>query len=368
MKKSSSFASRALAESAIFSGVVTLVIFFTVGASWLADLSVPAKYGGLFVWIFAVMIWLAFRAVHHAESLAELMGEPYGTIILTLSVICIEVALVATVTLTGKGSPTLARDTMFAVLMVVLNGMIGVSLLMGGLRHHEQAYDLRGANAYLSVLLPLAGLGLILPRFTTSAPGGQTSHLTEAFLAVTSFALYAIFLRIQTGRHRDYFQEPTGKAATAHHAEYGALVHGLLLLASLLPIVLLSKKLAVLIDFGISRVGAPPALGGLLVAILVLTPEGVSGFRASLNNELQRAVNLLFGSALSTIGLTIPAVLIVHFFVGGTLELGLDYVQIVVLCLTLAMCVVHFGGSRTTVLQGVVHLTLFVAYLILIFD
>ena len=370
MKELRSVPQRLSAEAAIAVGAITVAIFFTVGGAWLKDLSSLPKFIGLFVWIFGVMLWLSFRAVHHAESLAELLGEPFGTILLTLAVICIEVALVATVTLTGKGTPTLARDTMFAVLMVVLNGMVGVTLLTGGLRHHEQTYDLRGANAYLSVLLPLSVLGLILPRITPSGPGGQTSRLMEIFLAIMCAGLYAVFLRIQTGRHSDYFRDPprSDTAAAATHAEYGKVLHGILLMAALLPVVLLSKKLAVLVDFGVSRLGAPPALGGLVVAILVLTPEGVAAFRAALANELQRTVNLLFGSALSTIGLTIPAVLVVHFFVGGQLELGLEYVQIILLALTLAMCVVHFGGSRTTVLQGVVHLMLFAAYLILIFD
>src|SRR5579862_7654554 len=150
MKKSNSVVQRLLAEAALLAGAITIAIVFTVGSAWLKDLSFLPKYLGLFVWIFGIMLWLAFRAVHHAEGAAELLGEPFGTILLTLSVISIEVALVATVALTGKGTPTLARDTMFAVLMVVLNGMTGLALLTGGFRHHEQTYDLRGANAYFS--------------------------------------------------------------------------------------------------------------------------------------------------------------------------------------------------------------------------
>lgn len=362
-------------ERAILAGIASLALFFTIGGTWLADLGNPLKYAGLFAWIFTAMMWLAFRAVTHAEALAHLLGEPLGTIILTLAVICIEVALVATVSLTGGGTPTLARDTMFAVVMVVLNGMVGFNLLLGALRHHEQQYDLRGANAYLSVMLPLAVLGLIMPRITQSAPGGEVSPLIGTFLAFTSAGLYIVFLLIQTGRHRSYFLEPENKgeaesngASDGHAATYSVAVHALLLLASLLPIVLLSKKLAVLLDFGVARLGAPAALGGLVVALLVLTPEGVAAFRATMANQLQRTINLLFGAALSTIGLTIPAVLLVQFFTGRKIELGLEYVQAVLLALTLGVCVVHFSGRRTTVLQGVVHLVLFVAYLMLIFD
>jgi Ca2+:H+ antiporter len=364
------------AERAVIAGWLSVLVFFTVGGVWVKDLSNPFKYAGLFVWLFGVMMWLAFRAVSHADALAHLLGEPLGTIILTLSVICIEVALVATVSLTGEGTPTLARDTMFAVIMVVLNGMVGLNLLFGGLKHHEQQYDLRGENAYLSVMIPLAVLGLIMPRVATSAPGGEVTPLMGTFLAVTSAGLYIVFLFVQTNRHREYFLEPEQNVAVgASHNNHGAdavayplIAHVVLLLAALLPIVLLSKKLAILIDHGVEHIGAPAALGGLVVAMLVLTPEGVAAFRATMANQLQRTMNLLFGAALSTIGLTIPAVLIVRFFTGSRLELGLEPVQEVLLALTLGVCVVHFSGRRTTVLQGAVHLVLFVAYLMLIFD
>ena len=361
-----------LAEAAIIAGVGTLLIFYTFGGGWMADLSNPIKFAAIFAWLFIVMLCLAFRAVHHAEAIAERLGEPLGTIILTLAVICIEVALVATVMVTGGGTPTLARDTMFAVVMLVLNGMVGLNLLLGGIKHHEQQYDLRGANAYLSVIVPLAVLGLILPRFTPSAPGGDVSTLTGVFLAITSAGLYGVFLLIQTGSHQAYFREPDSAAPPTtpvhHHANLPTPMHFVLLFASLLPIVLLSKKLAILVDFGVAKLNAPAALGGLVVATLVLTPEGVAAFKSTLANQLQRTVNLLFGSALSTIGLTIPAVLVVQFLTGKQIELGLEPVQCILLALTLGVCVIHFSGRRTTVLQGAVHIVLFFAYLILIFD
>jgi Ca2+:H+ antiporter len=364
-------------EPALWVGVASVIVFFTIGAKWLADLSSPVFGAVLFFWVFLVMLWLSFRAVHHAEEMAHVLGEPYGTLILTLAVICIEVAMVVMVTLTGHGSTTLARDTMFAVLMVVLNGMIGLMLLTGGLRHHEQSYNLSGATAYLSVLLPLAVLGLVLPRFTPSAPGGEVSTLAAVFLAVMSAGLYGVFLLIQTTRHAPYFRDASDEEAAATAASAGSTggsnariltFHATLLIASLLPLVLLSKKLAILVHFGVLKLNAPEALGGLVVAALVLAPEGVAGFRAAMANQLQRTINILFGAALSTIGLTIPAVLVVDLIVGGHLVLGLDHVQIVLLCLTLGVCVVNFAGRRTTVLQGAVHLVLFVAYLMLIFD
>ena len=367
-----------LPEAAIIAGIGSVIIFYTLGGGWLSDLSNHLKVASIFVWLFGVMLCLAFRAVHHAEGLAERLGEPLGTIILTLAVICIEVALVATVTLTGGGTPTLARDTMFAVVMVVLTGMVGLNLLVGGLKHHEQQYDLRGANAYLSVLVPLAVMSLILPRFTPSAPGGDVSTLTGAFLAITSAGLYLVFLLMQTGSHKSYFREPPMQdqpldraaviAPHVHHANLPTAGHFVLLVAALLPIVLLSKKLAVLVDFGVAKLGAPPALGGLIVAILVLTPEGMAAFKSTMVNQLQRTINLLFGAALSTIGLTIPAVLVIRFLTGRRFELGLEPTQCVLLALTLIVCMIHFGGRRTTVLHGAVHLVLFVAYLILMFD
>jgi Ca2+:H+ antiporter len=196
------------------------------------------------------------------------------------------------------------------------------------------------------------------------------SALEGTFLAITSAALYLVFLTMQTRRHREYFAEPAGVELppAAHHATFGIWGHSALLIGSLLPIVLLSKKLAVLVDYGVAALNAPAALGGVVVAALVLTPEGVAAFRATLANQLQRTVNLLFGAALSTIGLTIPSVLIVQWVSGRPITLGLEAPECILLALTLVMCIIHFGGRRTTVLQGAVHLVLFVAYVILIFD
>ncbi len=359
---------RLTTEAAIVVGAVSVAVLYTVGKGWVESNS-AIVLTLLSLWLFGVMLWLAFGAVRHADAIAHALGEPLGTIVLTLSVICIEVALVVTVSLTGQGTPTLARDTMYSVVMVVLNGLVGVCLLTGGIRHREQSYDLRGANAYLSVLIPLAVLGLILPRFTTGAPGGQLSPMTGAFLAVMSAGLYVIFLIIQTLRHQNYFAEPASTQASGTKHGRGALwLHALFLLVLLVSIVLLSKKFAVLVNRGIEQTHAPVALGGLIVALLVLAPEGMTAFRASLENQLQRTMNLLFGAALSTIGLTIPAMLIVSRITGRPLELGLDYAQATLLALTLGMCAVHFSGQRTTVLQGVVHLVLFVSYVMLIFD
>ncbi len=364
-------------ETALWLGIATTLIFLFVGKSWLLDLSNPLKYGVLFIWLFLVMLWLSFGVVRHADCLAIILGEPYGTLILTLAVISIEVIMIAAVMITGENNPTLARDTMFSVLMIVLNGMLGLTLLIGGLRHHEQEYNLPGARAYLGVLFPLAVLGLVVPRFTTSAPGGQPSGLLAIYLLIMSAGLYAVFLLIQTTRHSQFFRQPTvrknGEVEENGH-DHGDLAirsvgfHVAFLVLTMLPIVLLSKNMAKLVEHGISTLQAPQAIGGFLVAILVLSPEGLGAAKAAIANKLQRTVNIALGSALATIGLTIPAVLGVSLLTGRAIELGLDPVDIVLLILTLLVSAVNFGTSRTNVLQGAVHLILFVSYIILIFD
>lgn len=363
-------------EVALWVGALTLVIFTLFGQQWLAELSNPLWSGFLFAWLFAVMMWLAFGVVRHADGLAVLLGEPYGTLILTVSVISIEVIMISAVMLTGENNPTLARDTLFSVLMIVLNGMTGLTLLVGALRHKEQIYNLKGATAYLGVIIPLAGLGIILPRYTPSAPGGEVSALMAVYLIVMSISLYGVFLAIQTMRHRSYFVQPatSEEGGVAPPDDHGGLVvrslayHAVLLPLTMLPVVLLSKKMATLVDHGISTLGAPQALGGFLVAILVLSPEGVAAIRAALSNQLQRTMNIALGSALSTIGLTIPAVLGISLITGRTVELGLAEPEIYLLLITLLVAMVNFQSERTNVLHGFVHLVLFLTYIVLIFD
>ncbi len=366
--------SRLKGELAFVAGAATTALFYRFPDELLGDLSNPLFSILVFLWLFLAMMWCAFGVVRHADALAHLLGEPYGTLILTLAVVGIEVSVIVAIMLTGAENPTLARDTMLAVLIIVLNGMVGLSLLLGALRHHEQAYNLQGAQAYLSVIIPLATFILILPRFTTSTSTATLSFGQEVMFALITIALYGVFLAIQTGRYRSYFQQPTPSALSdAEHHDHGrptgsVLFHALFLLLTLLPIVLLSKKLAVLVDHGISVTGAPYALGGVLVAILILTPEALSAFRAALNNRLQRSVNICLGSAVSTIGLTVPAVLAVATFMNVTVVLGLNDTDMVILVLTMVLSIVTFTGTRTTLLQGAVHLVVFVVYFFLLFQ
>ncbi|MEM9304553.1 MAG: calcium:proton antiporter [Pseudomonadota bacterium] len=350
------------------------------GDEWFADLAVSFGAGALFAWMFAAMLWCAFGVVRHADCLAEHLGEPYGTLILTLSVIGIEVTLIVAIMLTGDANPTLARDTMFAILMIVLNGMVGIVLLIGGLRHLEQDYNLRGARAFLGVILPLSVIALVLPVFTRSTPDPSLTVVQAVAFAGVTALLYGVFLAMQTVRHRSYFLQPSsdrsdasGGLATEPESD-GAYegrsipYHGVFLVLTMLPIVLLSKKLGIMVDFGISSLSAPAALSGILVAVVVLTPEALAAIYAARADRLQRSVNICLGSALSTIGLTVPAVVVISIITGKQLVLGLDPADLVLLMLTLLSSIMTFGGVRTNVLQGAVHLVLFVVYIVLVFS
>ena len=354
--------------------VATAVFFVLLGHDRLEGQAETLLGALMFVWLFAVIILGSASVVRHAECLAAVLGEPYGTMILTLSVTSIEIMTIAIVMTTGDPNPTLARDTMFSVVMIVLNGLVGMALLLGGLRYHEQDYNLQGANAYLSVIVALSIFGLIVPNLTTTSPGPTFSRGQEAFLMLMCLGLYAVFLAIQTTRHRGYFVDRIEKDADPnqgidHHASLGVRSmphHVLLLVVYLALVIFLAEKLAILLDHGIDVLGAPSALGAVVVAVLVLAPEGLGGIRAALANRMQRSVNILLGSALATLALTIPAVMIIGFWQGESVVLGLDPVEAAMLVLTLLISMLTFASGRTNVLQGAVHMMLFLAYLMLI--
>ncbi len=367
-------------ESLLGAAFATTALFLLFGKGWLADLSNPLWFTLMLFWLFAIIMSSAFAVVHHAERLAVRLGEPLGTLVLTLSVIGIEVMMISAVMLTGEGKPALARDTMFGIVMIVLNGMIGLALLLGGLRHHEQEYNLQGANSFLSLIVPLTVLGLVLPNFTRASAGPTLSAFQSVFLALMSIGIYILFLIIQNWRHREYFVKPApgkaierqGGASAPGHAvdiETNSITyHTLFLVMYLLPIVVLAEEIALPIDHGIEVLHAPLALGGFLVAALILSPEALSATRAALANDLQRSINILLGSVLASIGLTIPAVLTIGLVTGKTIVLGLDPADSLLLVLTLAVCSLTFTSNRTNVLLGAVHLLLFLAYLMLIFQ
>ena len=283
-------------------------------------------------WLFAACCWsilfgTVFAAVHHAEMIAERIGEPYGTLLLTLAVTIIEVALIATIMLGDKPVPALARDTVFAVVMIVCNGLVGICIFIGGLRYREQDFQVSGANLYLSVLFVMATITLIMPNYTLTAPGPVYSAAQLGFVSVVTIMLYGVFLYTQTIRHRDYFVGGAGDAADggARMSNRMLALSVALLLVSLLAVVLLAKKFSLVVDVVIAQIGAPPAFAGVLVALLILLPESVAAISAARKNDLQKSINLALGSSLATIGLTIPAVAVAAYVLDKQLVLGLNH-------------------------------------------
>ena len=360
------------AEFPLIIGWGTAAIFIAMGTAALNEFTthvVPLL--AVFAWLFVVILWSAVRVVRHADCLAIKLGEPYGTLILTLSAISIEVIMISTAMLHGDNNPTLGRDAIFAVIMIALNGLVGLSLLFGGLRYREQYYNIQGVNAQLNVIMALAVLGLVLPNFTTSTSGPTFSTAQEIFFVTMSLLLYATFLLIVTLRHRGYFVEAK-QTATRHSTHHSARVrstgfHALMLVLYLGVVIFLAEKFAVPLDNSIEQFHMPQAFGGAIIAALVLSPEGLGGITASLHNQLQRSINILFGSVLATIGLTIPAVLMIGLLTKRSVALGLQGGNLLLLLLTLAVCVVTFTSRKTNVLQGCIHLLLFAVFVLLIF-
>ncbi len=351
---------------------LTCLVFILQGPALFGWLSNPLVLSFVFLWLFAAVLGSALAVVRHADQLAIRLGEPYGTLILTLAVTAIEVMSITAITVHGHSDATLTRDTLFSVVMIILNGMVGLSLLLGAWRHGEQQYNLQGANTYLGLIIPFAVLSLILPNFTQTTLGPTISPRQSTFLIVMVSGLYVAFLAVQTSVHRHYFvlgdePHPAHSGSVDPHLPPLAW-HTALLALYMLPVVFLAEQLARPIDYLIETVHAPEAIGGMTIALLVATPEAIGAVRAALVNDQQRAMNIFLGSVLATIGLTVPAMLAVSLVTGQSIVLGLQNTDFVMLLLTLGVSVVTFASGRTNVLQGMVHLLLFVAYLFLIFE
>jgi Ca2+:H+ antiporter len=347
-----------------------LAVLFFAGATALHIAFTPTAAGLVFAALLLVILFgTVFAAVHHAELIAERIGEPYGTLLLTLAVTIIEVALIATIMLGDKPVPTLARDTVFAVVMIVCNGLVGICILAGGLRYREQDVQVTGSNLYLSVLMVMATITLIMPNYTLTTPGPFYSVAQLDFVSVVTVLLYGVFLYTQTILHRDYFVSAvTGNAADATPVSNRMMtLSTLLLLVSLLAVVLLAKKFSDVVDFATQRIGAPPAFAGVLVALLILLPESVAAVTAARRNDLQKSINLALGSSLATIGLTIPAVAMAAYVLDKELVLGLNQQDTVLLVLTFFLSMVTFGTGRTNILFGLVHIVVFAVFVFLVF-
>ena len=315
-----------------------------------------------------IMLGAIFASVHHADVVAYRVGEPYGTLVLTLAVTIIEVALIESIVLTPNSSPALARDTVFAVIMVVCNGLVGLCVLWGGLRHHEQEFQATGAGVYLSVLGALSVLTLVLPNYTETTIGPYFSNAQLVFVSVMTIVLYGAFLFIQTSRHADYFRaESAGAENHAIPSARTVTISAILLVLALGGVILIAKKFATILEIVIAHIGAPQAVAGVIIAIVVLAPESITAVRAAHRNALQKSLNLALGSSLATIGLTIPAVAITNIFIGKEIEIGLSARDTLLLALTLFLSLLTFGTGRTNILTGIVHIVVFVTFLFLIF-
>ena len=315
-----------------------------------------------------VLIGSVIAAVHHAEVVAHRVGEPFGTLVLAIAVTVIEVSLIVSLMLSGgPDASTLARDTVFAAIMIILNGIVGICLLVGGMRHLEQRFTLRGASAALSVLAAMAILSLVLPNYVTSAPGPELARPQLIFLAIVSLVLYGVFVMVQTVRHRDYFlpeEEPPSHDTHADPPDDSAtwIAFGILLVA-LVAVVFLAKGLASTVENAVRSAGLPLAVVGIIIAAVVLAPESLAALNAARRNRIQTSLNLALGSELATIGLTIPTVAVISILLGIPLSLGMDPKSMTLLGLSLFIATLTLGTGRTTVLQGTVHLVIFATYL-----
>jgi Ca2+:H+ antiporter len=347
-----------------WSVALPLVAVLTLALSWGIALGVAL---GL---LLAAMLFAAVvSAIHHAEVVAHRVGEPYGTLVLAVAVTIIEVALIVALMLAGgQGANALARDTVFAAVMIVCNGVVGLCLVVGALRHGVVAFRVEGTSPALAALGALAGLALVLPSFTTTTAGPTYSGSQLAFAGLTSLALYGVFVFVQTVRHRDYFlpietgDEDKHAAPPANWVAWTSLA---LLMVSLVGVVGLAKALAPALEAGVAAIGAPNSLAGVLIALIVLLPETGAALRAARGNRMQSSLNLALGSGLASIGLTIPVVAAVSPLFTFPLVLGLPPMQIVMLTLTLIVGTLTLGSGRATVLHGAVHLVLFAAFLFL---
>lgn len=319
-------------------------------------------------WLLApVLIAAVLAAVHHAEVIAHRVGEPFGTLVLALAVTTIEVALIVSLMLAGGSDATaLPRDTVFAAVMIILNAIVGLCLLVGSRRHGTQTFNLSGANSALTVLAALTVLTMILPNYTIATPGPTYAPQQLAFVAVVSLILYLSFVFVQTVRHRDYFLSDAIGEAHAVTSNGTAVASLFLLLAALVGVVMIGKALAPTIEKLVDAAGAPRTLVGVIIAAIVLMPEGLAAVRAARANRLQDSLNLGLGPALASIGLTIPVVALVALLMSFPLTLGIDPESSVLLVLSLFLATLTLSTGRTTILAGIVHLVIFATYLFLV--
>lgn len=337
-----------------------VVAFFVTGKT---------SFGWLALALAVVLLGNVISAVHHAEVVALRVGEPFGALVLALAVTVIEVGLIVTIMLGGEPNPQLMRDSILAVVMLVVHGVAGLCIVVTALRHREGEFRVEGARALLAVLIPMAILVMVVPNYAVSAPGPYYSPVQLGFVSVVCLVLYAAFLFIQTGWHRVYFL-PIGEAGVIDHdrprsgtafASFG------LLMVALLVVVLLAKNLTPALETGVVVMNAPIAVVGVIIAAIVLLPETITAVRAAARNRLQSSLNLALGSGVASIGLTVPIVALVSYWLGQPLELGVSTSSSVLMALGFLIAIITYGTGRTNVLAGIVHLVLLATFIFMIF-
>jgi len=318
--------------------------------------------------LIVALVAAVLAAVHHAEVAALRVGEPFGAILLALAVTVIELGLIVSIMFGGQPEPTLMRDTIHAVVVLVLHGIAGLCIIVGGLRHREQEFRIQGAQAYLVVLLPMVAIVLVMPNYTTSAPGPYYTNVQLAFVSVACLLLWLAFTFVQTVRHREHFlpnQPASAVPAARPTARLTAASLGLLLVA-LVAVVLLAKGVSPFIQGAVAGLGAPPALVGVIVAAIVLLPEAMTAVRAARDDQLQTSINLALGSGVASIGLTVPTVSLIAWWTGSPLALGVTPGGAVMLAVSFLMALITYGTGRASLLSGVVHVILLAAWLFLV--
>src|SRR5262245_60051309 len=361
---------------------ITAALFLMVGSTCLAEPITAGTAALLFLWVFGAMVWSAFGAIEASDRLAEILGEPLGSLVLTLTIIGLEGMLVAIAMLTSDFGATMGRDALMGANMIMINFAGGLALFLGGWRYHEQTYNFQGTSAFLAVVILTSVIAFILPTYTEAIPRGSVTAVQSAGILFLCLAMYVVFLPIQVGRHRHFFVEaesPDTLAATpaanaglgsadaqAARGTIGKLT--LLLFAGVLPVLLLAPSLTVLLDFASEKFGTPPALGGMFLALIVISPKIISSIKAGYLNEPQRSVNLALGSCAPANGIILPIILGVGLFTGKPTIMGLPPSELLRLALTLVLAVLTFSGQRTTLLEGAAHLAVFVMYILLMFS
>ena len=341
-----------------------------------------------FLILLLTIVGAAFGVVKEADELAHKLGEPYGTLILTLSIVSIEVILISAVMLGPGEFPTIGKDSIFSVMMIIMNLVIGLCILLGGLKYGEQEYNAQGAMSYLGMIIMLGSIGMMLPNFIEGAGNGIFSNTQAIVLSSLIIILYGFFLLLQMKGYRHLYIQPQKGKMEIPFAERNSdlltvtgpvddpsksnkneiIIRSAVLIVTILPIVLLSHNMATVVDYGIKAANLPPLLGGVLIAIIVFTPESMTAVKAALNNEFQRAINLCHGAFVSTVGLTVPSVLIVGLITGKTVLFGLTATEMILFIITLLLSLMTFLGKRTTPMVGIMHLVLFLVFIILIFN